>query len=197
MLGRGKKKRPERFAPAGLPAPPSVEDMVHDGLLLARASLRMNVKNLMFLRAIRDHEDFDEDYYVTAFRAECVAIAGEKLADAQRMDTLKEAAEGRTGRPLHPSDYRWEDAPLLDLRQQSMIALSHELMQLSTDTDAALALITEARVSALSELADAVPRDWAAPPRYIDPDYEAELDKRVGQLKADLMELEQEVAPEY
>jgi hypothetical protein len=197
MLGRGKKKRPERFAPEGLPAPPSVEDMVHDGLLLARATLRMNVKNLMFLRAIRDHEDFDEDYYVSAFHDECVAIAAEKMADAKRMDTLKEAAEGRTGRPLHPSDYRWEDAPLLDLRQQSMIALSHELVKLSSDTDAARELITEARVSALSELADAAPRDWAAPPRYVDPDYEAEHDKRVGQLKADLMELEQEVKPEY
>lgn len=195
MLGRGKKARKERFAPEGLPAPPSMEDMVHDGLLLARATLRMNVKNLMLLSAIRDHEDFDEDRYITAFHDACHALATENMADAQRMDTLKEAAEGRTGRPQHPSDYRWEDAPLLDLRQQANIAVSQQLMAMSTDVEAARALIREARTSALSELADTVPPDWAAP--NIDPNYEAEHDTRVSLLKADLLELGQKNEAEY
>jgi hypothetical protein len=169
--------------------------MVHDGLLLARATIRMNLKNLMFLSAIRDHEDFDEDRYITAFHDECAALAAETIADAQRMDQLKESAEGRTGRPLHPSDYRWEDAPLLDLRQQSMIAISQELVRLGQDTDAAREMITEARLSALSELADIVPPDWAAP--SIDPNYEAEHDNRVSLLKADLLELGQKNEAEY
>lgn len=195
MLGRRKKSGPARYAPEGLPAPPSIEDMVHDGLLLARATLRMNLKNAMFLRAIRDHEDFDEEFYVDVFHDACVALATENLADAQRMDTLKEAAEGRTGRPQHPSDYRWEDAPLLDLRQQANIAVSHELMVMSSDVEAARSLITEARASALSELADTVPPDWAAP--NIDPNYESEHDNRVSLLKADLLELGTKNEPEY
>jgi len=195
MLGLGKKKRGTRYAPENLPPPPSLDEMVHDGLLLARASVRMNVKNLMFLHAIRDHEDFDEDFYVAAFHDECVALATENMAAAQRMDTLKEVAEGRTGRPQHPSDYRWEDAPLLDLRQQANMAVSRELMTLSNSRDAAREVIAEARASALSELADIIPPDWAAP--NIDPNYEADHDTRVSLLKADLLELGQKNEPEY
>jgi hypothetical protein len=195
MLGIGRKKRVQRFAPAGLPAPPPLEDMVHDGILLARATIRMNLKNLMFLSAIRDHENFDEERYISAFHDECVALAAETISDAQRMDLLKESAEGRTGRPQHPSDYRWEDAPLLDLRQQSMIAISHELVALGQNNEAARAMIADARSSALSELADIVPPNWAAP--NIDPHYEAEHDNRVSLLKADLLELGQKHEHEY
>ena len=39
--------------------PVHIDDLIDEGLLIARAGVRLAVKNLMILKSVRDHADWD------------------------------------------------------------------------------------------------------------------------------------------
>lgn len=170
-------------APTRVPGP-SAEDLVEDGMLIATAGVRMSVKNLILVRALRDNAAFDEDWYVEAVTHEFLALAAEKTDDARRVTEALARASTRKGRARSGADYRRVDAPMLERRIAALTGLADRLVEASGDTDRARDLVATARQSALEEIAGAVQADGES--RQPDPDYERERDERLDLLVDDI-----------
>lgn len=130
-------------------------DVVADALLLATAAVRSAVKNLLIVRALRDHADYDEAWWLGAVAHEFEVIAAENDADIARLEGERARAKKRQGRALHPADFRSRDAPLLTKRIRVLTKIAARLRELATDEEAVLALVAEARAAALDEITTA------------------------------------------
>jgi hypothetical protein len=130
-------------------------EIVEDAVLLATASVRIAVKNLLIVRALRDRADFDEIWWRAAVTHEFEVLAVEYEADAARLEGVRSAAKGKQGRALHPADFRARDRPVLKRRIRVLRRIAMRLREIATDADAVLALVGEARRSALDEITTA------------------------------------------
>lgn len=130
-------------------------DIVADALLLATASVRIAVKNLLIVRALRDRADFDELWLRSAVAREFELLAAENEADATRLEGVREGAKRKQGRALHPADFRARDRPVLKRRIRVMRHIATRLREIATDEDAVGALVGEARQTALDEITTA------------------------------------------
>ena len=130
-------------------------DVVTDALLLATAAVRSAVKNLLIVRALRDHADYDESWWLEAVAKEFEVIAAENDADIARLEAERTRAKRRQGRALHPADFRSRDAPVLKKRIRVLRKIATKLREIATDEDAVLALVAEARAAALDEITSA------------------------------------------
>jgi len=161
----------------------SIDDVVDDGVLIAVAGVRLAVRNLMIVRALRDNADYDEGWYLDATRAELLLLAAEKRADAARVAEYLTEATDRSGRPAGPIDYRWEDAGTLERREAALLGLAVRLEAMG-DADAG-AIVDAARVAALDDIANAI-RSSSEP----SDEYGAARAERIDQLTADLAMLQ-------
>lgn len=130
-------------------------DVVGDALLLATAAVRSAVKNLLIVRALRDHADYDEQWWLSAVAREFEVIAAENDADIARLEAERQRAKKRQGRAVHPADFRSRDAPVLKKRIRVLTKIAERLREIATDEDAVLALVAEARAAALDEITTA------------------------------------------
>jgi len=155
-VARAKSIRKRRFVePERAPDAP-LDDLVEDGLLIANAGVRMTVRNLIIVRALRDGADYDEGWYVDAVKHEFRALAAEKRADAERVAADHDTAMERPGRASHVSDYRSRDAPTLDRRSASLFGVADRLEAEGEDDELATVLVQIAREAALDEIASAI-----------------------------------------
>lgn len=130
-------------------------DIVTDAVLLATAAVRIAVKNLLIVRALRDHADYEESWWLNAVAREFELIAAENESDAARLEQVRATAKKRQGRALHPADFRSRDAPVLKRRIRVLRKIAARLREITTDEDAVLALVAEARQNALDEITTA------------------------------------------
>lgn len=130
-------------------------DIIEDAVLLAIGAVRIAVKNLLIVRALRDRADFDEGWWRAAVEHEFELLATENEADATRLEGVRSAAKGKQGRALHPADFRARDRPVLKRRIRVLRRIASRLREIATDQDAVLALVGEARRSALDEITTA------------------------------------------
>jgi hypothetical protein len=183
--------RERRFVEPDLSPDATTHDLVRDGMLLAKAGVRMAAKNLIIVRALRDHKDFEQEYYVAAVQQELLALSAEKAADADRVRVASTKAARLGGRPSGRSDYRRDDIPTLRRRIKVLSRLSNALAKASADQDLAHELVSAARESALEEIANAVaPEANTAFARARDRDYREGLEERRAALISDLRGLE-------
>ena len=145
-----------RYEPPGFSDEAPVADVVRDAAVLAFAAVRLTVKNLIIVRALRDHAFYDDRWFLTAIGAEFAVLAAEKERDADRVDAFIEQARDRTGRPAHPADYGRDDLDHLARRSETLRALAAQLVALREDEQAARELLDEARYRALGEIADSI-----------------------------------------
>lgn len=127
-------------------------ELLAEALLVARAGVRQNVKNVLIVRALRDGADFDADWYADAVRAELESIAVENETDAARLKREIQYARGRHYEAATARDYVDRDVPALRKRRKVMLALAGELRTLASDDDFVAAIIAEARDNALDEI---------------------------------------------
>lgn len=130
-------------------------DIVEDAVLLAVGAVRIAVKNLLIVRALRDHADFDEGWWRSAVQREFELLATENEADAIRLEGVRAAVKGKQGRARHPADFRARDRPVLKRRIRVLRRIATRLREIATDEDAVLALVGEARRTALDEITTA------------------------------------------
>ncbi|MGB3909110.1 MAG: hypothetical protein WBL06_01390 [Pseudolysinimonas sp.] len=130
-------------------------DIVEDAALLATAAVRIAVKNLLIVRALRDRADFDERWWRSAVEREFELLAAENEADATRLEGVRAAAKGKIGRALHPADFRARDRPVLKRRIRILRRIATRLREIAVDEDAVLALVGQARQTALDEITTA------------------------------------------
>lgn len=117
--------------------------------------MRIAVKNLLIVRALRDNADFDEQWWRAAAAREFELLAEENEADATRLGAVRADTKKRRGRALHPADFRARDAPVLRRRIRILRKIATRLRELAADEDAVLALVAEARQAALDEITTA------------------------------------------
>jgi hypothetical protein len=130
-------------------------DIVADAAVLATGAVRIAVKNLLIVRALRDNADFDERWWRETVAHEFELLAAENEADATRLEGVREKSKKKRGRAVAPDDYRSRDAPLLKRRIRVLRKIAIRLRELAADEDAVLALVAEARQSALDEITTA------------------------------------------
>lgn len=130
--------------------------MVDDGFLIALAGIRMTVRNLILVRALRDGIAFDEVWYRDAVQHEFRALAAEKRADATRVGNYLSSALDRDGRASHSTDYRWMDADALERRGEVLDGLAARLDAAAEDDEIAATLVHSARDAAMDDIATAV-----------------------------------------
>lgn len=130
-------------------------DVVDDAVMLATAAVRIAVKNLLIVRALRDGADYEESWWLATVAREFELIAAEKTMDAERVAEERATARKRKGKARHPADYRTRDVPKLKKRMRILLAIAARLRALATDDENLKQLMTEARQGALDEIASA------------------------------------------
>lgn len=130
-------------------------DVVADAVLLATAAVRIAVKNLLIVRALRDGADYEEGWWLGAVAREFELIAAENEADAARLEDVHAGAKRRHGRAQHPADFRARDRPVLKRRMRVLRKIAARLRELAADEAALLAIVAEARQTALEEITSA------------------------------------------
>lgn len=130
-------------------------DVVSDAVLLATAAVRIAVKNLLIVRALRDSADYDESWWLGAVAREFELIAAESDADATRLEIVRARARRKHGGAIHPADFRARDAPVLKRRIRLLRKIAIRLREIATDEVAALELVADARRHALEEITTA------------------------------------------
>lgn len=180
-------RRDREFVAPDISPDADIEDLVRDGVLLASTGVRMAAKNLLIIRVLRDHEDFDLGYYVSAVQQEFRGLAAEKSSDAERVTAARTRAARRKGSATSQADYRMADLPMLDRRIAVLVALAEALVAASNDDPASEILVLRARAAALEEIANAVaPEISAAESARAAREYAVGISGRRAELVADL-----------
>ncbi|MCS0498464.1 hypothetical protein [Protaetiibacter mangrovi] len=134
---------------------PRFTELVDDALLVARAGVRQSVKNVVIMRTLRDGAAYDADWYADAVRGELEMLAVESDAHAARLTREIDYAKGRNLRAVTAADYMNRDVPKLKRRRKVQHALAERLRALAQDPDAVVALVEQARLDALDDIAAA------------------------------------------
>jgi hypothetical protein len=113
--------------------PPTVDELVDEGVMIAASATRMAATNLGILRVLRQHEDYDGDWFAETVREQLHAIGREKAEDARRVAREVDTAQFRGGLASHQSDYRLGDVDNLERRQEMLERLSERLDELAAD----------------------------------------------------------------
>lgn len=170
-----------------------VADLVDEAVLIASAGVRISVKNLIILRALRDHHDYDEVRIVEAVRQELQNMADEKDADADRLAQLGVDAHQRPGQPAHHDDYRRVDTGAIERREAVSQGLAVRLRELSDDDEFVCELVRTAHGFAWDEIAASVEAKLQAAAQPVDKNYKLYRNDRLLRLIGDLNDLEAEL----
>lgn len=141
-----------RYVATGFSDLAPLTEVVEDATVLATGAVRLAIKNQMIVRALRDRVDFDEGVFVAAARGEFESLALENDQNALRVSRALAETNDTPGLAEHASDYHAADAPTLERRRATLLALATRLRELSTDDDLVLELVNRARYSALDEI---------------------------------------------
>ena len=191
-----RRKRAKRFKPfdrSALPevTPPTFDEMLAEGLLVAEAAGRMALRNRFVMHALRGDEPFDNERAAAAAREVLYELVQEADEVAERTGEVRSTAASREGRSSHEHDYRRADAANLRRREQVYAAVAKELWVRRNDPEYLRAFAERAREEAWDEVSGAIEtrldREWGEWPEIeVDETYEAERDDRIHDLLADL-----------
>jgi len=134
----------------------TLADLVAEGMLIVGSAIRLSVSNQAIVRALRDHADFDREWYSAAVVQQLALLADEKHADAERVAEELASATGRAGKARHQSDYRQRDVLHLRQRKAVLDSLVHEIRAREGDDDYVEALAAASRLAASDEIRGAI-----------------------------------------
>ncbi|GAB3581732.1 hypothetical protein GCM10027406_23450 [Leifsonia lichenia] len=138
------------------PAPPTLEQSVEEGMLLADYATRMAVKNHIVVDTIQQDNPFDPARH-TAQAAEMLReLADEQDQAAERAAESRLAVVGLGGDATHPHDYRDIDTSNLALREEAAKALANGLRAKADSEQELLTIVERARQDAWDEVGRAI-----------------------------------------
>jgi hypothetical protein len=181
-------------------APPPVEEIAEEGVLIAASAVRMAVKNRQIVRALRDRADYSQKNAVAAAREVFRALAREKREDVERLDDILDRVRDRPGRALHQTDYRKGDADKLERREQVSDILADRLDELAEDDEYLLGVVDAARYAAWDEIGASIEAKLLRRPEMEahTREYSEQREARIRDLlNVDLALLEASTQPEY
>lgn len=162
-----------------------VRDMVADGLYVAAAATRLDLKNRILVDTIARGEDFDVDHFVIDARDSLLTLAIEAEDDAKRLERQRKKAARRFSESFGTHDYRRGDVRNLKKREKQSVQVAAELRRRAEDAEELRKLVEDAREAAWGEVArniDSSLRIEAARPD-LEPDYEKLREARMQALR--------------
>lgn len=192
-----RRKRAKRFKPfdrSALPevTPPTFDEMLAEGILVAEAAGRMALRNRFVMHALRSDEPFDTERAAAAAREVLYELVQEADEVAERTADDRTVAAKREGRASNEHDYRRADAANLRRREQVYAAVAKELWTRRSDPEYLAAFAERARAEAWDDVAGAIDarlaREWGGgwPEIEVDEQYESERETRIAGLLLDL-----------
>jgi len=178
------------------PAPdsmPRLSDAVAEGLTIASAAVRLDVKNRILVDTLTAGADFDVERFVPVARSAVLAMAAEAQAEADRVEHERRRARRRISPSGGTHDYRYRDAENLALRRRQAERVAEGLRRRAADEGALRRTVEAARQAAWDEVSRAIDmtlRMESAPPD-LGRDYATARAARISELVAiDLPQLE-------
>ncbi|MCS5719970.1 hypothetical protein N1027_17705 [Herbiconiux sp. CPCC 205763] len=200
-MGWRRRERAPRWLATGKPVeapesfgPESVEAAIVDGMLIARFSVVMAVKNRLIVAALRDDQRFDRDRAAEIVRAVVEEVALEQEMNEEHADEVIEHAEGDRGVARHEHDYKSRDVELLAARRRVYHDVARDIRLAAADPKWVATVVEDARGAAwddigreLSNRLDDVERVSNV---VVDEEYFRDRDERMRRLREfDLWEL--------
>lgn len=147
-----RKKRPlRRYEPPREFPPTPLDELVEEGELIALAGVRLNVKNQIILRTVRDGEAFDLDWGVAVVREELGALAREAMEDARRLGG-RIAENQRDTFARHDDLVARYEPERLPRRQELLTLLAERLELLAADEERVRLIALASRDAALEDV---------------------------------------------
>lgn len=159
--------------------------MVADGLYVAAAATRLDLKNRILVDTIARGEDFNVDHFVEDARDSLLTLAIEAEDDAKRLERQRKKAAHRFSESFGTHDYRRGDVRNLKRREKQSVQVAAELRRRAEDPVELRKLVEDAREAAWGEVArniDSSLRIEAARPD-LEPDYAKLRDARMQALR--------------
>jgi hypothetical protein len=180
------------FNEAELPVvePITLDDAVSEGLLLAKYSCRMRLKNRIIVGVLTHERRYDPEQYLGEAKRALGVLIDEFDLEAARIARQLRIAASMPGKAAHAHDYRFADTNNLQLREDTSDALTTALRERRSDESYLLELIESARQDAWDDIARAV-EDWLDRTNIVvDSSYERGKGERMRLLTADLLALQ-------
>ncbi|MGA1836245.1 hypothetical protein VD659_04860 [Herbiconiux sp. 11R-BC] len=198
--GKAKGSGPRWLAtgePVDAPEPPQPQDMdaaVTDGLVIARFSVVMALKNRLIVSALRDGRPFDRENAMAEARDALETIAREQDQNAVHADESIADARRASGAARHEHDYKRRDLGLLSARRAVYTEVAQGIRSDAGDEAKLAELVEDARARAWDEISREVANRLddvrGSAEIVVDDDYRRHRDERMRRLREfDLWEL--------
>jgi hypothetical protein len=196
-----RRERSPRWLATGKPldeqpaAPPrDIDASIADGMLIARFSAVMDLKNRLIVAALRDDERFDRARAAEFVREVVDSVVAEQAENEAHAEEEIEHAEGARGAARHEHDYKWRDLELLDARRNVYREVARRIREALDDPEWVDALIEDARQKAWDEISRELSVRLDDAKRIatvvVDDDYYRDRDERMRRVREfDLWEL--------
>ena len=170
--------------------PITLEDAVSEGLMLAKYSSRMALKNRIIVGVLTNDRPYEPEQYLGEAKRAIGALIDEFDLEATRIARQLRMVASMPGKASHAHDYRRADAHNLRLRHDTSEALAAALRGRRSDENYLHELIESARQDAWHDISRAV-GDWLDRANIVvDSSYEREKGKRMILLSDDLLALQ-------
>ncbi|HLS93779.1 MAG TPA: asparagine synthase [Microbacterium sp.] len=171
-------------------------EAIEEGVAIALAAARLQVKNRILVDTIADDDDFAPEVFGGDAREALLALADEQDQAASNMSMLRVKAWGRHSDPHGTHDYRDRDVRNLRRRAKQYAAVAKRLRLLAESDDDVHKIVEDARTAAWHDVENNIEsrlRIEAMRPDD-DPDYAKMRDARMEALRlVDLQKLSSEV----
>lgn len=195
---RGKRPRwlasGERVAPPEPLSPDEIDAAIADGLLIARFSAVLALKNRLIVSVLRDDESFDRTAAASVAREVLEELAEEQDRNGEHAIEVIEEAQTDRGVARHQHDYKARDLALLSARRRVYREVAESIRRDSTDDVSVALLVEDARSRAWDEISREIEarldRVRAASSLVVDDEYRRHRAERMRRVREfDLWEL--------
>lgn len=155
---RRRAKRPRWLASGAPVAPPEplspeeIDAAIADGLLIARFSAVLALKNRLIVAALRDDERFDPETAAGLAREVLETLAVEQLHNSEHASEVIEDVQSDRGVARHQHDYKARDIDLLGARRRVYEEVAASIRRDAQDEATVGRLVDDARTRAWEEI---------------------------------------------
>lgn len=160
-------------------------DAISEGIAIATAAVRLDVKNRILVGTIARGGVFDVDEYLDVARDALTAMAVESEQAVENLTALRKRARGRHSDPSGTHDYRDRDVRNLRRRARQSAGVASRLRAIADDPEKLRAIVEEAREAAWGDVRGNLDRrlrvEGMRPDQ--DPDYDTMREARMQALR--------------
>ncbi|MFB2556188.1 hypothetical protein [Herbiconiux liangxiaofengii] len=197
---RRRVKRPRWLAsgePIAPPEPLSADEIdaaIADGVLIARFSAVLALKNRLIVAALRDDRSFEASTAAAYAREVLEELALEQEHNSEHASEVIEEAQSDRGVARHQHDYKARDVDMLGARRRVYEEVAQRIRRDSADDVAVALLVDDARTRAWEEISREIEsrldRVRVAADVVVDDDYRRHRAERMRRVREfDLWEL--------